>query len=163
MDPLKDLLDLFTESRMRYGHLTIIFLYGLIAVFAVGPFLGLIFFPPPQPLDVADLAGNFCDVDITASSVCRCSVQCRLAPLLSSSSARGSTGRSSSPIAKTIGRGPPAPSLRNTWLPRAWRRTPEYTEFLDWLEPQMDRRRGVDWLISNAAVRWVSCSSSFWC
>lgn len=55
MDFFQDLSNLFAESRMKYGHLIILFLYGLIALFLFEPFLGLLLYPPAEAIDLAQV------------------------------------------------------------------------------------------------------------
>ncbi|MBI4021773.1 MAG: hypothetical protein HY372_00265 [Candidatus Andersenbacteria bacterium] len=159
MDQLKELIDLYSESRMQYGHLTIIFLYGLIAVFAICPFLGLIFFPPAESLDVAGIGPFYWQrlADVNITGLLLYIVVAFNAGLLLSSMQQLTKSLYWKwiiwPVAKIFGKGEDCAIIeRDLVTSRKFADKGEYTDFLQWLEPQKDRRRvrGWDWFISNA-------------
>ncbi|TSC64503.1 MAG: hypothetical protein G01um1014106_97 [Parcubacteria group bacterium Gr01-1014_106] len=47
--------EFFSEHRMKYGHLTILFLYGLLVFFLLGPFVALWLFPPTESVHLASI------------------------------------------------------------------------------------------------------------
>lgn len=156
---LKEFFELFTESRMKYAHLTILFLYGLVAVFLIGPFVGLFFSPPQDPVDLADLGPLYWKRLISSNApglVFYVVIAFNAGLLLSSAQVlakRGYWRYVIKPIAKLLGRGHDCAIIeRQLVTSTRFEDKVEYAEFLHWLgqNPHKQRVRSWDWFMSNA-------------
>lgn len=164
MDSLTDFVGLFTESRMKYGHLTILILYGLLTLFVFAPFIGLIFAPPDEPIDLADLGPHYWKYLATAETfgvvlgfvlafnagIVLYGMQVLTTQLL--------WKRVVKPLANLIFRARDASKAIDTGRVGSDRfeDKPQYGDFLYWLEEKEQapkrRVRSWDWFMSNAVA-----------
>jgi hypothetical protein len=150
MSQTNELIDIFSDSRMKYGHLIIILLYGSLAVFLLGPFVVVFFMPLEQATDLSTITVTYWQ-ESSGNEVLGflfyLSVAFNAGILLSS-----------------VLQVPPF-ILKKKWrgIREAAGKTinsdnAEYSRFLFWLEerPHMSRVRSWNWFISNAYATFAS-------